>query len=313
MILRDYGEPQRRGVDMNAPCKVFGWPNMVVQACAEAVFYPEHVSPLSIKTVLSGCEVNEVGRARFAVTKERYLLLNDGQRHAHAVDEGTEVFTVMFRTGFASEVLASLITPSERLLDDPEGAPEPVRFFERTYPHDPVLRSLLGKLQRRFKDIGASQDDLENDFHPLLERLLELHQGVYREALKLPAVRHATRVELYRRLWRARDFIEASFTTPIDLAAIAAAAALSPHHLLRLFKKVYGETPHRYVQRRRLEHARLLLLNSDRSVTDVCFDVGFESLGSFSTLFKTRLGVSPALYRTTSLRATEKQSPFALR
>ncbi len=301
MILRDYSEPQRLGLDMNAPCKTLGWPNMVLCGRASGVAYPEHSGPLSLKTVCSGCEVNEVGRARFAVTPSRYLLLNDKQRHAHAVEEGAEVFLVMFRSGLADEVLESLTTPTARLLDNPKADYKTTEFFERTYPSDAVLTALLGGLQKRlhevdFRDLHESQSALETLFHPVLERLLGLHRDIYKEVETLPAVRYATKVEAYRRLWRARDFIEASFAERVTLERIAAAAELSPHHLLRLFKKFFGETPHQLVTRRRLEHARQLLLTG-RSVTDTCFDVGFESLGSFSTLFKTRLGVSPAQYR----------------
>lgn len=307
MIVRDYSEPQRQGLDMNAPCKTLGWPNMVLCARASRVAYPEHAGPLSLKTVRRGCEVNEVGRARFAVTPGRYLLLNDKQRHAHRV-ENADVFLVMFRSGLAEDVLASLTTPTAHLLDDPTMTPQAAAFFERTYPNDAVLSSLLSDLQRRlcevtFRTLEESQSALETLFHPILERLLGLHYDIYREIEKLPAVRFATKVEAYRRLWRARDFIEASFMEPISLARIAEAAELSPHHLLRLFKRVFGETPHQLTIRRRLEHAQFLLSHTDRSVTDICFDIGFESLGSFSTLFKTRLGVSPALYRATSLQA----------
>ena len=308
MVVRDYNEPQRQGLDMNAPCKTLGWPNMVLCGRASGVTYPEHLGPLSLKTVRSGCEINEVGRARFAVTPSRYLLLNDQQRHAHAVKDDAEVFLVMFRSGLAAEVSASLTTPTEKLLDNPEVTGKPLEFFERTYPNDAVLTSLLNKLQKRlcevdFRDLREGQSVLETLFHPILEHLLHLHYDIYKEVEKLPAVRYATRVETYRRLWRARDFIEASFLEPINLARIAEAAELSPHHLLRLFKRVYGETPHQFVTKRRLEHARFLLTYTDRSVTDICFDIGFESLGSFSTLFRTRIGVSPAHYRATLLQA----------
>ena len=308
MVVRDYNEPQRQGLDMNAPCKTLGWPNMVLCGRASGVTYPEHLGPLSLKTVRSGCEINEVGRARFAVTPSRYLLLNDKQRHAHAVKDDAEVFLVMFRSGLATEILASLTTPTEELLDDLEVTCKPLEFFERTYPNDMVLTSLLNNLQKRlyeinFRNLHEGQSALETLFHPILERLLGLHYDIYKEVEKLPAVRYATRVEAYRRLWRARDFIEASFLEPVTLARIAEAAELSPHHLLRLFKRVYGETPHQFVTKRRLEHARFLLTYTDRSVTDICFDIGFESLGSFSTLFRTRIGVSPAHYRATLLQA----------
>lgn len=302
MILRDYAEPQRSGLNMDAPCAAFGWPNMVVSARADETAYPAHVGPLSLKTVHAGRELHAVGRARFAVTKGRYLLLNGGQSHAHETLAGTEVFTVMFRRGLAEEVLASLVASHERLLGEPDFSGLPAEFFERTYPDDPALGALLSSLRAEVQTRNLSQGDLEDRFHPLLARLFRLHHGVSRDLEALPAVRFATRVELYRRLWRARDFIEASFTERVTLKEVAAAAELSPHHLLRLFKAVFGETPHRLVTRRRLEHAQRLL-HTGRSVTDVCFDVGFESLGSFSTLFKTRLGVSPTDYRTTFLRA----------
>lgn len=297
MILHDYSKPQRLGLDMDAPCPRFGWPNMVVDARASGASYPEHRGPLSIKTVLHGQELFEVGRARFAVTPERYLILNDGQRHAHRLEGDSEVFTLMFRAGLAGEVLRSLVTPADRLLDDPAAPGQDVQFFERTYPHDALLASLLRDLRTRLRSGAITQAALEERFHPILERLLDLHKGACQEAGRLPAVRHATRVELYRRLWRARDFIDASFTQSIDLKGIAHVAELSPHHLLRLFRKVFGETPHQYLTRRRLEHAKALLLRSERSVTDICFDLGFESLGSFSLLFKTRVGVSPLAFR----------------
>ena len=308
MVVRDYNEPQRQGLDMNAPCKTLGWPNMVLYGHAADVSYPEHLGPLTLKTVRSGCEISEVGRARFAVTPGRYLLLNDKQRHAHAVEDDAEVFLVMFRGGLAAEVAASLTTPTEHLLDDLAVTGKPIDFFERTYPNDTVLTLLLTGLQKRlyeinFRDLQEGQSALETLFHPILVHLLHLHRDIYKEVEKLPAVRYATRVEAYRRLWRAHDFIEASFLEPISLTRIAEAAELSPHHLLRLFKRIYGETPHQLVTKRRLEHAKFLLTNTDRSVTDICFDIGFQSLGSFSTLFKTHLGVSPAHYRATSLKA----------
>jgi AraC family transcriptional regulator len=296
MVLRDYSEPQRLGLNMDAPCATLGWPNMLVCACTDAAAYPAHLGPLSLKTVRTGRELSEVGRARFAVTPGRYLLLNGDQAHAHEVDPGTEVFTVMFRKGLAEEVLTSLSAPHERLLDAPDISGAPAEFFERTYPDDPALGALLSVLRAEAQHRNFSQDDLEERFHPLLVRLFELHQNLLRDLETLPAVRFATRVELYKRLWRARDFIEASYTGRVTLKEVAAAVELSPHHLLRLFKTVFGETPHQLVTKRRLEHAQRLL-HTGRSVTDVCFDVGFQSLGSFSTLFKTRLGVSPARYR----------------
>jgi AraC-like DNA-binding protein len=100
-----------------------------------------------------------------------------------------------------------------------------------------------------------------------------------------------------RRLRRARAFIDHGYDGPLDLESIAAAAALSRFHLLRRFKDTYGETPHAYLTRRRIERAKELLAGTDLPVTQVCLEVGFASLGSFSTLFSRHVGHSPDRFR----------------
>jgi AraC-like DNA-binding protein len=100
-----------------------------------------------------------------------------------------------------------------------------------------------------------------------------------------------------RRLVRVHDLLRDCHAQPIQLVDCADEAELSPWHLLRSFRDVFGETPHEYLTRVRVEKARHLLAVTGRSVTDVCFDVGFTSLGSFSTLFKRHVGESPAAFR----------------
>jgi AraC-like DNA-binding protein len=105
----------------------------------------------------------------------------------------------------------------------------------------------------------------------------------------------------FERLVRARRFIDDCYDQPLNLEAIAAAACLSRYHFLRQFQREFQKTPHEYLQERRLERARQLLAAGNHSVTDVCFEVGFQSLGSFSTLFHRVVGQPPATYRARSL------------
>ena len=100
-----------------------------------------------------------------------------------------------------------------------------------------------------------------------------------------------------RRLLRARDAMDRSYAKPLDVAALARIALTSESHFIRTFKQTYGETPHRYLQRRRLERAMALLRETDRPVTEICLEVGFTSLGTFSRTFKRVLGMSPSAYR----------------
>jgi AraC-like DNA-binding protein len=103
--------------------------------------------------------------------------------------------------------------------------------------------------------------------------------------------------DLNRRLLRARDAMDRAYAEPLDVRVIAAVAHISPAHFSRCFRTVFGETPHRYLQRRRVERSMFLLRETDRSVTEVCFDVGFTSLGTFSRTFREIVGETPSGYR----------------
>jgi AraC-like DNA-binding protein len=100
-----------------------------------------------------------------------------------------------------------------------------------------------------------------------------------------------------RRLLRARDAIDRSYASSLDVADLARIAHVSPAHFSRQFRAVFGEPPHRYLQRRRIERAMELLRDTKRPVTEVCLDVGFASLGTFSRTFSAVVGESPSAYR----------------
>jgi len=100
-----------------------------------------------------------------------------------------------------------------------------------------------------------------------------------------------------RHLLRARDLADAHYAEPLTVADLARAAGLSPAHFSREFRRTFGESPHRYLLTRRLERAAALVRNTDRSVTEICFAVGWGSVGSFTTSFRRVHGVAPGDYR----------------
>jgi AraC-like DNA-binding protein len=106
--------------------------------------------------------------------------------------------------------------------------------------------------------------------------------------------------ELNRRMLRARDAMDRTYAKPLDIPALARVAVVSESHFIRTFRATFGETPHRYLQRRRVERAMFLLRESERNITDICLDVGFTSLGTFSRTFRDIVGVHPTAYRARS-------------
>jgi AraC-like DNA-binding protein len=99
------------------------------------------------------------------------------------------------------------------------------------------------------------------------------------------------------RLLRARNHMDRRYAEPLDVEQLAALAYMSRAHFIREFKRVFGETPYRYLQRRRVERARFMLRHDDMSVSAVCMAVGFSSLGTFSRTFSEIVGRSPSAYR----------------
>jgi len=255
---------------------------------------------LSIKAFFGGRAQYDVGRGHYAVDDQTYLLLNDRQPYRIALDSArpVESFCVFFARGLAEEVQRSVTTPSERLLDSPAAADEPaLRFFDGNYRHDDLLSPALLRLRSAYGRRQGEANWLTEQLHGLVERLLQAHQHARRDAERLSAVRSATRDELYRRLLRARDYAAASFAEPVTLADLSRVACLSPNHLLRTFRQAFGMTPHQYLTERRLDEARRLLTRTEMTVTEVCLEAGFESLGSFSSLFRRRFGVPPSVFR----------------
>ena len=277
--------------------------NVVVHTRENGEAYREHLGPLSVTFAAGGRRVCLVDGRRMAVDDDSYLISNLGQQVSGTpeCDPNSETFLVGFWPGFAEEILRSLVTTADCLLDNVKfGCLQPVEFFPQIYPHDELVSPILDQLRCAIHLGGITRGWLEEWNHRLLERMLQAHRQVVQDIATLPGVRASTRAEYYQRLNRARDFMEAHLDSALDLRQISAEAWLSPHHFLRLFKQVYKETPHQYLTRRRIERAQRLLLQSDQPVTDVCYAVGFESLGSFSWLFRKRVGLSPEQYRKES-------------
>jgi AraC-like DNA-binding protein len=142
------------------------------------------------------------------------------------------------------------------------------------------------------------------------------------QGLRVPPPRNEDRAlvtselpELLSRLCRARDLLrDWGEDEPLSITAIARASGLTPFHFIRLFKAIFGETPHQYRSRAQVEKAKHLLVLTNLSITDVCMAVGYSSLGSFSALFSRRVGMSPSefqrRYRPGS--APERQLPASL-
>ncbi|MET8690991.1 helix-turn-helix transcriptional regulator [Streptomyces bauhiniae] len=120
-----------------------------------------------------------------------------------------------------------------------------------------------------------------------------------------PSPADPRRLRELKLLRRVRDRIDREYARPLDVEALARGVNMSAGHLSRQFRAAYGESPYSYLMTRRIERAMALLRRGDLSVTEVCFEVGCSSLGTFSTRFSELVGMAPSVYRVEAARATE--------
>jgi AraC-like DNA-binding protein len=282
---------------VNPPGAQLGAFNAVIAGVGASYHVPDFEGCLSIKTVLSGRAVWEADGRAFPMVEDQYLILNDRRRYSITIDSVARVrtFCLFFERGFVEDVYRATVNGSSALLDAPQAA-APIGFFERLEMGSDAVSQAVAAL-RRATDAGAAHLEWEGHFRAVAEALVWQHQKAADAVARVPALRASTREEVYRRLLRGRDFLLCHLGAAARLNQAAAAACLSPYHFHRAFTRVFGETPHTCLVRHRLDRAAQLLRRTGSSVTEVCLDTGFESVASFSTLFRTRYGVPPGQFR----------------
>jgi AraC family transcriptional regulator len=240
--------------------------------------------PLSIKSVVRGEAEWTTSSGRFRLDRSSVLVLNRGQRYTISIEPGhgaVETLCVFFRDGYVDAALGDL-----------DSTPQPPGYLERPHRREGRIAAQLVRLHTGLQE-NAGPGWLEDRILDIALAMSSLQEAAKVEHQRVPAIKAATREEIYRRLNRGRAALDAMSSQAVRLDDAAREACLSPFHFHRLFKEVFRETPHEYGLRRRLERAARLLQETRLPVTQICLDTGFSSLGSFSTLFRRRFGVSP--------------------
>ncbi len=287
------------GVVINAPVAQLGSRHVILWGRGRTHHVHDFIGPLSIKSVIRGNAVWSTDAGALAIDESVYMVVNDRQPYSIDVesDEAVETFCVFFRRGFLQEARRLLVGGEDLLLDEPGPETRDDIGFETVRARDCEVMTLMKEMHRSLARGRRPGGWLEDHIVELGGALMRAQQDVRRQMARIPAARASTRSEIYRRLRRAVDFAEGSLVGPLSLDALARAACLSPFHFHRRFTETFGETPHEFVRRRRLDTARDLLVGTALPVTVICHRTGFESLGSFSALFRRRFGVPPLKFR----------------
>ena len=279
--------------------KTFEKKNVIIHASAKDVSYAEHWGPLSIKCTVKGVEHYQCNNRFYSVDKDAYLLFNGGQYYSSYIysDAETESFTVNFSSQFQQSVLQGLTNKI-----DESHSIKSFECIEKLYKHDEAITPLLKKLYQVSVVKNPDVEFITEVYYSLLENLFLQQTKLKHEIRKIKAVKYSTQVELYKRLNYARDFIHSCYMKEISLNDIASVACLNTAYFLREFKKYFGLTPHQYTMQRRLNAARHLLKTTSKSIAEICFEVGYSDVTSFSKLFKKTFSLTPAAYRINKIK-----------
>ncbi|MCC3156557.1 AraC family transcriptional regulator [Hymenobacter sp. 15J16-1T3B] len=263
--------------------------------------WPSYADRLSLKCTFRGLETYYLRQRPVTVAPEQLLIVNAGQPYASAIrsEEWVHSFAIYFDPQLVADVAAAHRASDELLLATPWAAATPeVWFFEQLHAAPPALRQRLRGLQQALAQRPFTALELEEQLHAVLSAVLGLHQRhLARSAERLAAVKRSTRLEICRRLYVAKEFIDEAPAEVLTLEDIARAGMLSKNHLLRHFRQLFGLSPHEYATGLRLARARTLLTESALPVQVISAQVGFASPSAFGRLFKAALQLTPQQYR----------------
>ena len=305
LIIRNYKSNKDTELDNKDYYNYFSSRNILMNTKGENVTFSKKVGSLSVKCAFNGQEIYHTSKGKHSVDDNCYLILNYGQEYSGFIKSYVKVnsFSVFFENEFAKDILGSLVTPADKLLDDCFSIKiHPVEFIEKSYSHDNLISPYLFKIKRELECGNHDPLFIEEYFHVLLEKLYLVHKNVRDEIVNLPFQKLSTKYELYRRLNLAKDYIDTVCNTNISLKKISSEACLCTHHFIRLFKQVFGISPYQYLIKKRLQNSIHLLLRTELPINIISNSIGFLNASSFTRVFKSRYSLSPEKYRETNRR-----------
>jgi|GEM_PF-823932 len=292
--------PDAKTLEWKSHNKQFVENNVLIHALAKDISYPAHWGPLSVKTVGQGKEFYKLNNCTYVVDDNRYLIVNNGTDYSSYIESETvvESFTINFSPGFVNETVSALSNDHTTLLDNFCLQRDTIGFYERLYELDEPVSPLISKLKDLCRNFNKNISRIEEVYHFLLIKLVNKQMDIEKDVGSIRAIKCATRKELYKRLYRVKDYIDSCYDKNLSLDELSKISLLNQSYLLRQFKNHFKITPRQYIISRRMEEARRYLESGQKlSVTEICLKVGYDDLVSFTKLFKGFYKQPPDRYR----------------
>jgi AraC family transcriptional regulator len=294
-----------------------GWPTIVHHVHAAPQVRNDIDGPLSIFFNLSGRSVCEVGGTRMTVSASTYAISNPQQLYTLHYDQPTEVFNIHIADDVATQWLGSATTSLDVSLDNGSAPNVAVSLRPCSTLVSDAMHQHTSRLRMLLCEGALSSLAVEETMVQIMSVVMSDHMQLEHLAASLPRLRAASREEVLRRLFLAREALHAMHHGPVSLDMLASVACMSKYHFLRAFTAAFGISPHQYVMRLRVASAAHYLSTTDAAFSDIALRVGCESVSSFAATFKKITGRTPGSFRTgrkaqfSRATAADRQRTFA--
>jgi AraC-like DNA-binding protein len=271
---------------------------LITGTLADSFECPEHLTGLGIITFLKGKGKFKINGVNVLIDENSFLVVNSGSRLSFRVKGHPAEVVFLYFNPLLASLVSSTFFSRVPLNDCSAGDFGDFSLVEHIHYTNVTLSNYLTQLIH-LGNSCASFQALKADMliRTLLDELVAERYSAMKVSSNLPVVKTSTQVDLYKRLQVAKAWMEKEYTRPLTIDEIAGVAMINSEHFLRLFKRAFGITPHQHLIAIRIERAKGLLRHNTDSIASVCGQIGFESLSSFSALFKHRVGISPGRFR----------------
>lgn len=273
-----------------------GWPTVILNVAAGETYRDNIPGPLSLFSNVAGTSRVGVDGYTTSVPDDCFFITNPGQRYTLEIDREAKAETLNVHFGeLWLEDSLSALRPHELLLDQAGTSTANIfPFYNKLYRKDETVKQLSARLKSCPNSAPLKRDEI---LFALVSHLLVTCRGAAQKETLLSAAKASTRQEVLRRLYRATDYIHATYQANLSLHDLASVSALSRFHFLREFKRAFGISPHQYVMDLRISRAKDLLRTTSMEVHAVGRSVGFDTASSFSRQFRNQVGVYPTTWR----------------
>ena len=271
----------------------------IVFSSLSEFYEPVQSCGFAVKYVVEGSELYTLDNQQHYVKAGNYLLCNSSKSGHVEIESRSKVkgICVNINNDVMLDVVASLQKPDTAFADKTLGIFFSTPYFLETQYKD--TETVVGKClqniskQAQTKEIVLSSLN-EEFFYYLAENIVRDQIPVFKQLQVLPSIKPATKRDLYKRIIRGKEMMDAYYKNAISIQDIAKEACMSEYHFFRLFKKMMGVSPHQYILQKRLQFGKQMLQDGKESVSTIAIEAGFTDIFAFSKAFKNKFGVTPS-------------------